>query len=75
MSFLAGLDVQQVLPNGTPEEVRAEVRFLIDTFDRPEGGMCIAAGNGPTPLENIEAFLEEVHFELKRAKETNLQLK
>ena len=34
----------------------------ISTFDRPEGGMCIAAGNGivsGTPFENIEAFLEE----------------
>ncbi len=74
MSFLAGFDVQQILPNGTPEEVRKEVRFLIDTFDRPEGGMCIAAGNGilpGTPLDNIEAFLEEalIYGEFKRSKE------
>jgi uroporphyrinogen decarboxylase len=71
LAFLAGLDVQQVLPNGTPDEVRAEVRHLIDTFDRPDGGMCLAAGNGilpGTPLENIEAFLEEalVYGEQKR---------
>jgi hypothetical protein len=42
--------------------VREEVRFLIDTFDRPDGGMCIAAGNGivgGTPFENIAAFLDE----------------
>jgi len=42
--------------------VRSEVRFLIDTFDRPDGGMCIAAGNGivaGTPFENIAAFLDE----------------
>ncbi|UCC62189.1 MAG: hypothetical protein JSV36_15620, partial [Anaerolineae bacterium] len=42
--------------------VRAEVRFLIDTFDRPDGGLCLAAGNGivaGTPLENVEAFLDE----------------
>jgi hypothetical protein len=42
--------------------VREEVRFLIDTFDRPEGGMCIAAGNGivaGTPLNDISAFLDE----------------
>jgi uroporphyrinogen-III decarboxylase len=42
--------------------VREEVRFLIDAFDRPEGGMCLAAGNGilpGTPFENIEAFLDE----------------
>ena len=42
--------------------VRNEVRFLIDTFDRTDGRMCIAAGNGivgGTPIENIEAFLDE----------------
>ena len=42
--------------------MRAEVRHLIDTFDRPDGGMCLAAGNGivgGTPFENIEAFLDE----------------
>lgn len=62
--FLAGLDVQEILPNGTPEEVRREVRHLIDTFDRPDGGMCIAAGNGilpGTPLENVRAFLDEAY--------------
>ncbi|MFW5688661.1 MAG: uroporphyrinogen decarboxylase family protein [Spirochaetota bacterium] len=62
IAFLAGIDVQHVLQERTPEEVRAEVRFLIDTFDRPDGRMCIAAGNGivaGTPLENIEAFLDE----------------
>ena len=62
LSFLVGFDVQQTLRTGTVDEVRAEVRYLIDTFDRPEGGMCLAAGNGivaGTPLENIEAFLDE----------------
>ena len=62
ISFLAGIDVQHVLQEKCPEGVRQEVRFLIDTFTRPEGGMCIAAGNGimaGTPIENIEAFLDE----------------
>ena len=62
MTFLAGFDVQHILQEATPEGVREEVRLLIDTFDRPEGGLCIAAGNGivrGTPFENIEAFLEE----------------
>ena len=40
----------------TPDGVRQEVRHLIDTFDRPEGGLCLSAGN---PFENIEAFLDE----------------
>ena len=62
MTFLAGIDVQHVLQEGGPEDVRQEVRFLIDTFDNPQGGMCIGAGNGivsGTPFENIDAFLDE----------------
>lgn len=66
MTFLVGFDVQHILPEGTPEQVREEVRLIIDTFDRPEGGMCLAAGNGilpGIPLENIEAFLDEaLHY-------------
>lgn len=62
ISFLAGFDVQLTLRWGSPEQVRAEVHFLIDTFDGIGGGLCLAAGNGilpGTPLENIEAFLDE----------------
>jgi uroporphyrinogen decarboxylase len=62
LTFLAGIDVQHVLQEKDPDGVREEVRFLIDTFDRPGGGMCIGAGNGivsGTPFENIEAFLNE----------------
>lgn len=62
LTFLAGIDVQHTLQEKDPDGIREEVRFLIDTFDRPDGGMCIAAGNGivsGTPFENIEAFLHE----------------
>jgi len=62
LTFLAGIDVQHTLQEKDPAGVREEVRFLIDTFDRAEGGMCIAAGNGivcGTPFENIDAFLDE----------------
>lgn len=62
LTFLAGFDVQHTLIEKSPEQVREEVRFLIDTFDRPDGGMCLAAGNGivsGTPIENIHAFLDE----------------
>jgi uroporphyrinogen decarboxylase len=66
ISFLAGIDVQHTLQEKDVEGVRREVRFLMDTFDGPDGGMCIGAGNGivpGTPLENIEAFLDEaLHY-------------
>ncbi|MFH0921143.1 MAG: uroporphyrinogen decarboxylase family protein [Fibrobacterota bacterium] len=64
ISFLAGFDVQHTLPEGTPENVRREVRFLKETFIRKnEGGLLLAAGNGilaDTPLANIEAMLNEM---------------
>jgi len=62
LTFLVGIDVQHTLQEQDPKGVRKEVHFLVDTFDRPGGGMCIAAGNGivaGTPLENVEAFLDE----------------
>jgi uroporphyrinogen decarboxylase len=63
ISFLAGFDVQQILRTASPAEVRSEIRYLIDTFDRLDGGLCLGAGNGilpGTPLENVDAFLDEV---------------
>lgn len=63
ISFLAGADVQHMLPEGTVDEVRAGMRNLIHTLWKPEGGLMLAAGNGimpDTPLENIEAMLEEM---------------
>lgn len=62
IAFLVGMDVQDTLINGSPEDVRREVRLMRDTFDSPSGGFLYAAGNGivgGTPIENIEAFLNE----------------
>ena len=62
IAFLVGMDVQDTLINGTPDDVRREVRLIRDTFDTPGGGLLYAAGNGivrGTPLENIDAFLDE----------------
>lgn len=58
----AGFDVQQIIPWGTPEEVRQEVRHLIDTYYRPEGRLMITAGNAITKdckVESLEALLDE----------------
>ena len=64
ISFWAGMDVQQILPRGTPEDVRREVRFMIDTYDRPDGGCMITAGNGigaDVPMDNLLAFYDETY--------------
>jgi len=58
----AGFDVQQIIPWGTPDEVRKEVRHLIDTYSRPEGRLMITAGNGineDCPIESLEALIDE----------------
>jgi uroporphyrinogen decarboxylase len=74
IAFLVGIDVQHTLQEKDPAGVREEVRFLIDTFDRPDCRMALAAGNGivaGTPIENIAAFLEEAlrYGTLHRARE------
>jgi uroporphyrinogen decarboxylase len=60
----AGFDVQRIIPFGTPAEVRAEVRRLMETWQRPEGRMMFAAGNainGDCRLESLEALYEEAY--------------
>lgn len=59
----AGFDVQQIIPWGTLEQVRAEVRFMIDTYYRPEGRFMLTAGNGVNqdcPLASLEALMNEI---------------
>lgn len=67
-----GIDVQHILQEAEPQGVRAHVRELIDTFYQPgKGRLVVAAGNGitgSTPLENIDAFLDETfRYGLKKA--------
>ena len=61
MAFLAGFDVQHQIVEGTPQQVRQEVREMKSVFRARGGRMLMAAGNGmmpDTPMENIEAMLE-----------------
>ena len=58
----AGMDVQRTIPYGSPEDVRREVRFMIDTYYRKEGRLILTAGNAmtaDTPFDNLKAFLDE----------------
>jgi hypothetical protein len=58
----AGMDVQRIIPYGSPEDVRREVRFMFDTYHRKSGRLILAAGNNmtaDTPLESLHALLDE----------------
>ena len=60
--FHGGIDNQSILPFGTPEDVRAEVRHCIDTLASDHTGYILAPCHNlqvNTPLENIQAMYEE----------------
>ena len=59
--FHGGVDNQSVLPRGTPEQVRAEVRDCLRTLGAErEGYICCSCHNvqAGIPLENIFAMIE-----------------
>ena len=58
LAFHGGVDIQQTLPHGTPDEVRAEVRQRCTVLGRG-GGYILAAAHyiqNDTPTENILAL-------------------
>jgi uroporphyrinogen decarboxylase len=60
LTFCGAIDTQQILPNGTPEEVRAEVRRVISEL-APGGGYLLAAVHtvmDETPAENVLAMVD-----------------
>jgi len=61
LCFFGGVDVQGTLPHGTPQEVKKEVKHLIKTFGKYEGGYIGGTSHTilpDTPLRNIEALFE-----------------
>lgn len=54
--ILAGFDVQQTIPFGTEEEVKAEAHHLRNTFERPEGRFMLTMGNASTPDWKVECL-------------------
>lgn len=60
VSFCGGIDIQELLPKGTPDEVRAKVRELQELFPT---GMILSPSQGvlldDVPPENVRAMLEE----------------
>ena len=61
IAFWGGIDTQSVLPRGTPEQVRQEVRRRISDL-APGGGYVVCAVHNiqaEVPPENINAMYEE----------------
>lgn len=62
ITIWSGFDVQQTIPYGTPEDVRREVRHLIDAYTRRDGRFMLTLGNGATPdtpLDSLDALFDE----------------
>jgi len=62
LSFWGTVDIQEVMPFGTPEDVEEEVRTRIQTIG-PDGGLIIGPSHNiqpDVPLENTLAFYRAV---------------
>ena len=65
VTFWGGIDTQQLLPYGTPDEIRRESAQVIRTLGKG-GGHIIAPSQeimNDVPLENIIALLETIREE------------
>ncbi len=61
LTFHGAIDIQQLLPNGTVDEVRAFVREAMATLNR-DGGYILGPTHAiqqDTPLQSIAAMYEE----------------
>ena len=62
LSFHGGIGIQDLLPHGTPEQVRTEVRGLIDDLGAG-GGYILGPSHSimaDAPVENLVALIEAV---------------
>jgi uroporphyrinogen decarboxylase len=62
LTFWGGIGTQTVLPNGSPEDVRNEVAYVIETLGRG-GGLIISPDQdvmADVPVENIRAMVETI---------------
>ena len=60
IAFQGGVDTQKLLPLGTPEEVKREAEYIIETMN-VNGGYILAPSQdfeGDVPVENILALYE-----------------
>ena len=62
LMFFGGIDVQDLLPNGTAVEIKKEIKRRIDIFGEGGGYIVAPAHNiqPDTPVENVMAYFEAV---------------
>lgn len=61
ISFDGGIDVQELLPNGSVEQVREHTRQMVDIVGK-KGGYILGGSHyiqADTPVENVVAMIEE----------------
>ncbi len=60
LAFHGGISIQNTLPRGTPEQVRAEVRDRVEALAGGGGYILCTSHNiqADTPLENLEALMQ-----------------
>lgn len=60
--FFGGIDVQELLPYGKPQQIKDEVRRRIDILGKGGGYIVAPAHNiqADTPLENVYAFFDAI---------------
>lgn len=67
--IIAGVSVTRTLPYGTPDDVRAEMKWLVDRG--PKTGLFLGASSSiapGVPWENLEALVEGFHYYRKRGR-------
>jgi uroporphyrinogen decarboxylase len=63
LSFQGGMDIQQVLPLGTPDDVRKMVKYAADNA-KPGGGYFFGTAHNiqaDTDMQNVVALFEAYH--------------
>ena len=61
--FHGGIDIQHVLPRGTPDEVKKEIKRVTESLGSDKTGYIFSPAHNiqaDTPPENIKAFFEAI---------------
>jgi uroporphyrinogen decarboxylase len=78
LTFMGGVDTQELLPNASADAVRRATRALIDGMTSDGGGYILAASHTippETPIENIFAMYHEAGITRQQAFDTAADLR